>query len=202
MSGNARSTSSCTPTPQGWVRRRKPVHAGPGISWPTEQPVASFETVNSAHQSDSAVQRGAESAIIDALADELKVPLIRGGYVTLGGGAKIQLDARSDDGKIVVEAYARQGKLKGGQLKKVAQDVLKLALVRKQPEYLDAQAIVVFASEEALSSVSGWVKDAAREFGVELRAVEIEEELRQQIVAAQDLQKMVNAIVPLDEGAN
>ena len=161
---------------------------------------ASFATVKSAHQSDSAVQRGAESAIIDALADELKVPLTPGGSVTLPGGARIQLDARSEDGKVVVEAYARQGQLKGGQLKKVAQDVLKLALVRKQPEYLDAQAIVVFASDAARSSVSRWVKDAAQEFGVELRVVEIDAELRAQIVAAQDLQKMVNAIVPPDSG--
>lgn len=153
---------------------------------------ANVDGMKDAHVSDSAVQRGAEGAIIAALADKIKVPLVPGGYVTLDVGVKIQLDARSDDGKVLVEAYARQGKLKGGQLKKVAQDVLKLAWIRQDPAFADARGIVVFASEEALMSVTGWMRQAAKEFGVEMCDVSIDDELRSQIVEAQERQKMVN----------
>lgn len=144
------------------------------------------------HQSDSSVQREAEAAIIDALAANLGVALVGGGTVPLEGGVHISLDARSEDGTVAVEAYARQGRLKGGQLKKIAQDVLKLALLRREPGYTDVRPIIVFASEEARSSISGWVKHAAGAFGVELHVVDIDPALRAAIVATQLRQKMVN----------
>ena len=144
------------------------------------------------HQSDSAVQREAETAIIDALAAKLGVALVGGGTLPLDGGVHIHLDARSEDGKVAVEAYARQGTLKGGQLKKIAQDVLKLALLRRESGYTDVRPIIVFASEEARSSITGWVKHAAGVFGVELHVVDIDPDLRSAIVATQLRQKMVN----------
>ncbi|GAB3032798.1 hypothetical protein GCM10011376_26020 [Nocardioides flavus (ex Wang et al. 2016)] len=148
------------------------------------------------HQSDSAVQRDAERAIIDALAAQLGVVLVGGGALSLSGGVRIQLDARSEDGKFAVEAYARQGTLKGGQLKKIAQDVLKLALLRREPNHADVRPIIVFASEEARSSITGWVKRAADVFGVELHVVDIAPELREEILATQEAQKMVNVELP------
>lgn len=147
------------------------------------------------HQSDSAVQREAETAIIDALAAKLGVALVGGGTLPLDGGAHIHLDARSENGKVVVEAYARQGTLKGGQLKKIAQDVLKLALLRREPGYTDVRPIIVFASEEARSSITGWVQHAAGVFGVELHVVDIDQGLREAILATQFRQKMVNVDV-------
>ena len=126
------------------------------------------------HQSDSAVQRDAETAIIDALAAKIGVVLVNGGTLTLSGGVRIKLGARSEDGRFAVEAYARQGTLKGGQLKKIAQDVLKLALLRREPGYADVRPIVVFASEEARSSITGWVNRAAEVFGVEFHVVDID----------------------------
>jgi hypothetical protein len=50
----------------------------------------------------------------------------------------------------------------------------------------------VFASEEARSSITGWVKRAADVFGVELHVVDIAPELREEILATQEAQKMVN----------
>ena len=144
------------------------------------------------HQSDSAVQRDAESAIVDALATKLGVALVRGESLTLSGGVRIHLDALSEDGKFAVEAYARQGRLKGGQLKKIAQDVLKLALLRSEPAYNDVRPIIVFASEEARSSITGWVKHAAGVFGVELHVVDIDPGLRDAILETQRRQRMVN----------
>ena len=151
-------------------------------------------TANS--QSDSAIQRDAEGAIIAALAAKLGVTLVSGGTLPLSGGVKIQLDARSEDGKFAVEAYARQGVLRGGQLKKISQDVLKLALLRREPDFAEVRPIIVFASEEARSSITGWVKRAAEVFDVELHVVDIDPDLRAEIVATQELQKMVNVPLP------
>lgn len=148
------------------------------------------------HQSDSAVQRDAERAIIDALAAQLGVVLVGGGSLSLSGGVRIQLDARSEDGRFAVEAYARQGTLKGGQLKKIAQDVLKLALLRQEPDHADVRPTIVFASEDARSSITGWVRRAADVFGVELHVVDIAPELREEILATQEAQKMVNVELP------
>ncbi|KGN37601.1 hypothetical protein [Knoellia subterranea] len=148
------------------------------------------------HQSDSSVQSSAESAIVEALGAQLQLNLVPGGTLKLAGGASIQLDARSDDGSVAVEAYARQGVLRGGQLKKIAQDILKLALLRAEPEHKDVRPIIVFASEEARSSVKGWLRQAADTFGVELHVVELDDALRAQIVAVQDRQKMTNVALP------
>lgn len=152
------------------------------------------------HQSDSAVQQGAERAILDALAVELGVDLPSAGPLSLSGGVRIQLDAMTEDKTVAVEAYARQGKLKGGQLKKIAQDVLKLALLRREEPYADTRLIIVFASEEARSSITGWLKHAAEVFEVELHVVELHPGLRADIEAVQQKQKMVN--VPLAEAAD
>lgn len=150
----------------------------------------------SPHQSDSAVQRDAEHAIVQRLSKELGVVLEGGETIALSGGAQIRVDAQSDDAKIVVEAYARQGRLKGGQLKKIAQDVLKLALLRREPGFADVRPIIVFASEDARASVTGWVEHAADVFGVEMHVVEIDSRLRETILSTQEAQKMVNVELP------
>lgn len=103
----------------------------------------------------------------------------------------IELDAISFDGTVVVEAYARQGALKGAQLKKVAQDVLKLALLERAGGHVQRR-VIVFASVEAEQSVGGWVRLAADHFGVEFLVVEIPEALRGLILSAQGRQVMVN----------
>ncbi|MFL0580220.1 hypothetical protein [Dietzia sp. 179-F 9C3 NHS] len=152
------------------------------------------------HPSDSSVQRGAESAIVAALSEKLRIPFDAGGALTLSNGARIHLDAVSEDGGAAVEAYARQGRLKGGQLKKIAQDVLKLAMLRQDPDYTDVRAIIAFASDEARQSITGWVQHAADVFGVEFHVVDLDPALRAQLLTTQERQKMVN--VPLPEAAD
>ena len=91
--------------------------------------------------------------------------------VPVGGGACVEVDASTRDHSTVVEAYARQGKLKGAQLKKIGQDILKLALLCKHRLPAETQAFIAFASEEARQSVGGWLEEAAERFGVTLIAV-------------------------------
>ena len=152
----------------------------------------------SEHLSDSAVQQCAESAIVSALAEQLDV---RGGLrskrIATLGDTYVQLDACSNDDSILVEAYARQGKLKGAQIKKISQDILKLALLKRDARLRDSRALIVFASEEACASITGWIRSAAEQFGVELLVVDIPEALRDQILSAQARQVMVNVDMPL-----
>lgn len=157
----------------------------------------------SEHLSDSAVQRNAEGAIVEALAKQLSFEgSLKPKRMAVLGGGYVQLDACSEDDRILVEAYARQGKLKGAQIKKISQDILKLALLRRDPRLRDSRAIAVFASEEARDSITGWIRLAAEQFGIELMVVEIPDALRDEIKAAQGRQVMVNVEIPMDEIAD
>lgn len=101
----------------------------------------------------------------------------------------------------MIEAYARQGTLNGAQPKKIAQDVLKLALIKAAREPATTHAVIVVASDEARLSITGWVRESADRFGVRLMTVEIPSDLRERIVIAQSRQVMVNAVDVVDDVA-
>lgn len=153
------------------------------------------------HPSNSAVQSAAEAEIVSAAAKALGVELVRErGVISLcvGDRAHVEVDASTRDHSTVVEAYARQGQLKGAQLKKIAQDILKLALLRQHRAPAQTQAVIAFASAEARQSIGGWLLEAAQRFGITLIVVDIPPELRKSILDAQGRQMMVN----LDQAAD
>ncbi|MGW0504090.1 hypothetical protein [Micromonospora sp. NPDC003241] len=156
-------------------------------------------TADGVHQSNSATQNRAEAEIVAALAESLGVVLSRPGRIALASGASIELDAATADMSVVVEAYARQGKLKGAQPKKIAQDVLKLALLKREAGRENTRAIIAFASPAARDSISGWLAQAAAAFDVELVAVKISTVLREEILEAQRRQVMVNTDLAADD---
>lgn len=67
-----------------------------------------------------------------------------------------------------------------------------LALLKREPDRTQTEAIIAFASQEAHDSISGWVRQAAKSFGVRLEVVPIPDALRQEILTAQGRQVMVN----------
>ena len=143
------------------------------------------------HVSDSAVQRRAEEVIRELLSRRAGVSLAPR-TIKLAAGAPVQVDAASDDGKVLAEIFARQGPLKGGQQKKVAIDTLKLITIhREQPA---ERLVICFADREASAYATGggWVAQALRTWGVEVEVVDIPAELRAEIRAAQADQTMVN----------
>jgi hypothetical protein len=145
------------------------------------------------HPSSSAVQTKAERKIVCALARKCGIELVhQPGKILLGGGVYVEVDGATPDLSVVVEAYARQGKLKGAQLKKISQDILKLALLKRESGHEIRRAVIAFASQEARASISGWIQQAAVAFGIEFIVVEIPEELRAEIRDAQDRAIMVN----------
>ncbi|MEJ7630697.1 MAG: hypothetical protein WKF54_14005 [Nocardioidaceae bacterium] len=147
----------------------------------------------SEHLSSSVVQTMAEDKIVAAVAAARGIHLIwKPGKITLAGGVYIEVDAATADESVVVEVYARQGKLKGAQPKKIAQDILKLALLKREGGRKCTEAIIAFASQQARDSISGWLRQAAETFDVKLEVVDVPQDLRDQILRAQSRQVMVN----------
>jgi hypothetical protein len=87
------------------------------------------------HVSDSAVQRRAEQRILELAGQRLGVELVHRPWaeaqMTLPSGARVDVDGYCPDPLIYAEVFARQGRLKSGQVHKVAQDVLKLVTIRR-----------------------------------------------------------------------
>jgi hypothetical protein len=147
--------------------------------------------------SDSEVQRRAEGVVRERLAERLGVPL-EPRVVKLAAGAPVHVDAVSPTGTVMAEIFARQGELKGGQQKKVAIDTLKLITIRE--ERPDTTLVIAFADAEASAYATGggWVAQALRTWKVDVEVVDIPQGLRDEILAAQKQQRMVNA----DEAAD
>ncbi len=143
------------------------------------------------HQSDSAAQRDAEALIREKLADALSVELSPK-TVMLGERATAALDGAAPDESVLVEIFARQGALKGGQKHKVKGDALKLiTLARARPK---ARLILAFGSEEAarFALKTSWLAEALRIWGIEVFVAELETGVRSGLRAAQARQVMVN----------
>ena len=143
------------------------------------------------HRSDSAVQRRAEEVIRSQLAALVWKDLAPR-IVTFDTGAPVQVDAVAADESVLAEIFARQGKLKGGQQKKVAIDTLKLiTLGRSRPS---AQLILAFADKEAAAYAlgKGWLAEALTTWRVRVVVIEIDDVLRDEIRAAQARQEMRN----------
>jgi hypothetical protein len=150
-----------------------------------------------AHSSDSAEQRAAEPEILRLLAAKLNTSLAPE-TLQLPGGARVDVDGVDPDRRFFVEVFAHQGRLKGGQIHKVARDALKLITVGR--EHPDARLIIAFGDVAAAAGVVGksWLAEALRTWHVETFVAEISDLTRDALLQAQTRQVMVN-VVP-DEG--
>ena len=143
------------------------------------------------HKSDSSAQQAAEVFLLRSLAETI------GASFLFDASLPINLGVRPDgidlEKKIVVEAYARVGTLKGAQLHKAKADLLKLAYIRRMlgDEW---RAIVCFGSKEAAAFLLGksWAAQAARVFGIEIFIQELPPDQRESVLSAQREQRMVN----------
>ena len=148
-----------------------------------------------AHPSDSSVQVEAEAIIRDKVAALLGTALAPA-TVTFNTGAPMQVNGAAVDESVLIEIFARQGRLKAGQQKKVALDAFKLITLRRSRP--DARLILAFADADAAASArgNGWLAQALAIWGVEVLIVDLDDELRDEIRAAQRLQDMRNVSLP------
>ena len=116
-------------------------------------------------------------------------------------GRRAELKGLNPDGidwshRVMVEAYAHVGELKGSQSHKVKGDILKLVYLERS---LGGtwRKILCFGDTTAARSVSAgsraWVAAAAREFGVEVVVEPHSEKMARRLRECQERQRMVNA---------
>lgn len=146
------------------------------------------EELPAVHPSDSHTQRGAEVLIIAALGERLDVALTKTSIPT-GNGGRVELDGATEDLSILVEAYAHQGALRGGQPKKLATDALKLTWIGRQ---LGAKRLILAVADEEVESYlqrpTAWLTQALRDLGVEVIRVDLDRATASAIRMAQSVQ--------------
>lgn len=137
---------------------------------------------------DSQEQRDAEAVMVAALAQRLGVEL-RPRALTLPDGERIELDAASDDLTVLCEAWAHQGAAKSAQKHKLLADAFKLTLAARVVGG-NPRLFLLLSDEQACKHLRGrsWANAALREFGIELQVVELSDDIRSRIRAAQDRQ--------------
>lgn len=145
----------------------------------------------SGHASDSHEQRLAEPLILASVGQELGVELVPRS-LRLKDGARVDVDGIAPDESVLVEVYAHQGRLRGGQFHKVARDTLELiTLKRTRPA---AQLVLAFGDPDAAACVTGtsWLAEALRAWEVAVLIAELDDDVRAGLRAAQARQVMVN----------
>ena len=105
----------------------------------------------------------------------------------------IQPDFYSADKLIIGEIFAHIGKPKKAQDNKIANDILKMLLLEKiaGKQYRKIIAVCDEAEKKKLQGMSV-LGESIRQFGVEILYVPIDEKLRNEILKAQERQKMTN----------
>jgi hypothetical protein len=144
------------------------------------------------HKSDSSEQQQAEKHILHALETAIGAKFKTDAAINRDIG--VEPDGIDQDKKVVVEAYAHVGELKGAQLHKVKADLLKLIFIGHQLGE-GWRKIMCFSNKEAARYLQGksWAARAASEFNVEVIVQELPEDHQGRVKAAQQRQRMVNA---------
>lgn len=147
------------------------------------------------HASDSADQRAAELVAIKALSLMLGVSLETGPKpLFLAGGTSVHVDGfHPGPPAILVEVFAHQGPLKGGQRHKLMSDAFKLVAVSTHLFESKAKTMLVLTDTIAAESLKrGWRGAALKALGVQVETVPIPHDLAARVRAAQLRQRMVN----------
>lgn len=109
--------------------------------------------------------------------------------VAVADGARVELDAATEDHSVLVEAWAHQGPAKSAQRNKVLTDAFELIFTAKAIGRPDARLILLFSDEEATGRFrTGWAKAALDSHGIEIVVVELSPETRRSIRDAQETQ--------------
>lgn len=100
------------------------------------------------------------------------------------------------DRRAVCEIYAHIGPLKGGQIGKIAKDILKLHIFGECMEQNGKgtwEKYLFFADEEAKKLLdkdsSSWLSYAAENLGIEARVIKLPPDMRDSLLSAQKRQK-------------
>ena len=124
----------------------------------------------------------------------LGCPVNRNEKVVLSEGVHIEPDLFSEDNRIICEIFAHIGSLKVGQQHKISQDILKMLLL-EQCRGTMYRKIIVVADDKVEKYLNGksFIAESIRQFGIEIKRINLSDELYTMISNAQARQTMVNA---------
>ena len=146
-------------------------------------------------KSSSAEQIRAEEKIFALVEKALRIQLEKNPKLYLANNeyTYIQPDFYSAEHCIVGEIFAHIGKPKKAQDNKIANDILKMLLLEKIAGKHYRKIIVVCDKneEKKLKGLSA-LSESIRQFKIEILYIEIDDELRSEILNAQERQKMTN----------
>ena len=144
-------------------------------------------------KSKSDEQQKAEIIIGNRVEKELSCPLKRNERVVLTEGVHIVPDLYSEKDRIVGEIFAHIGSLKVGQQHKISQDILKMLLLEriKGAKYTKMLVIVDDKIEEYLKGKS-FIAESIRQFGIEIKKIELPDEIYETVLNAQKRQVMIS----------
>jgi hypothetical protein len=147
--------------------------------------------VSNTERSDSLAQREVEPLILAGVEREIGRALVPTS-LQLPNGSRVDVDGVDEDQSVFVEIFAKQGKLRGAQFHKVARDALKLITITKGK---DATRIIAFGDSEAAACVTGksWLAEALESWDIAVLVVDLDDDVRTGLRAAQARQLMVNS---------
>ena len=152
--------------------------------------------MNNYHKSSSHVQMNAEDIIFQKVKKIFNIKFDKNKKLYLADNAftYMQPDFYSEENGIIGEIFAHIGKPKKAQDNKIANDILKMLLLEKTTGRKYRKIIVVCdMSEKNKLEGKSVLAESIRQFGIEIMYVEIDQEIQNQIIEAQKLQRMINA---------
>lgn len=123
--------------------------------------------------------------MLDALGEQLGVTL-RPRRLERQGGVRVEIDGADEDLTVLVECWAHRGPAKVAQKYKLVNDAVKLHWIAStmQPP---PRRILCVSDEAAVQHLRGraWQGQAIRDLGVEIAVIELPDDVREAVAAAQ-----------------
>lgn len=152
--------------------------------------------MENSHKSSSFEQVQAEKEMFKRVKEVLHVDLANNAKIFLSsdGATYIQPDFYSEEHSIVGEIFAHIGKPKKAQDNKIANDILKMLLLEKVKGRKYRKIITVCDKEEKekLEGKSALAL-SIKVFGIDIMMINIDDVTRENLLLAQERQKMMNA---------
>lgn len=138
----------------------------------------------------SSEQRDAQRVMLDLLGARIGLQL-EPTRITLPSGARVEIDGVDKGRTVLVECWAHQGSLKAAQKHKVLTDALELTWIATtlypRPELVLCMSDPLAAAPFQSASAS-WAALALRDLGIRIELVDLPEETRTAVAAAQKRQ--------------
>jgi hypothetical protein len=172
-----------------------PAAIGLDLATRSSEPVGSHATAVRSVGHDlppgsSGEQRDAERVMLDLLGRELGLTL-EPAMITIPSGVRVEVDGCDPDRTVLVECWAHQGSPKAAQRNKVLADALKLSWI-SMTIYPRPRLILCLsdplAANPFMPPARSWAAQAFQDLGVSISVVDLPEEVRQKVQAAQQRQ--------------